>query len=296
MAEIKRIPPRVAAIHDLSCFGRCALTVIMPTLSALGAQVIPVPTALLSSHTGGFTDLYFRDLSSDIDEIAAHFDRLDLSFSAIYSGFLGSEAQIEKVERLIDRFGGEGVPVLVDPVMADDGELYSTYTKELVEGMKRLCYKADILTPNYTEACILTDTPYKAPETLGENEAIELGKTLLQKLTVFGAKRVVITGIPSGDDLLIFGQSEEGGICHREPLLHVGYPGTGDLFASVRLGLLLDGNSFENALTGAAEITTIAIEKTLHAETPVRDGVVLEHCMYEMFAIKTNLKRAQYKR
>ena len=296
MAENARIPKRVAAIHDLSCFGRCALTVIMPTLSALGAQVVPVPTALLSSHTGGFTDLYFRDLSDDMDEIAAHFDRLSLTFDAIYSGFLGSEAQIEKVEALIDRFGGAGVPVLVDPVMADDGELYSTYTPALAEGMKRLCHKADILTPNYTEACILTDTPYRAPDGMSEDEAIALGKTLLEKLMVFGAKRVVITGIPSGDDLLIFGQSEEGGLCHREPLLHVGYPGTGDLFASTLLGLLLDGNSFEHSLTGAAEITTIAIEKTMRAETPVRDGVVLEHCMYEMFALKTNLKRVQYGR
>ncbi len=296
MAENMRIPKRVAAFHDLSCFGRCALTVIIPTLSALGTQVIPVPTALLSTHTGGFTDLYFRDLSGDMDEISAHFDRLALSFGAIYSGFLGSEAQIEKVERFIDRFGGEGVPVLVDPVMADDGELYSTYTPELVEGMKRLCYKADILTPNYTEACILTGEPYLDPKGMSEDEVVALGERLLDKLQVFGAKNIVITGIPAGEELLIFGHSEKGRICHREELLHIGYPGTGDLFASVLLGLLLDGNCFENALMGAAEITTVAIEKTLRAKTPIRDGVVLEHCMYEMFALKTNLKRWQQRR
>ncbi len=296
MAENTRIPKRVAAIHDLSCFGRCALTVILPTLSALGAQVVPVPTALLSSHTGGFTDLYFHDLSDDMDKIAAHFDRLSLTFDAIYSGFLGSEEQIEKVERLIDRFGGEGVPVLVDPVMGDDGELYSTYTKELAEGMKRLCHKADILTPNHTEACILTGIPYESTADMSPEEVMELGKRLLAALGAYGAKQVVITGLPCGDDLFIFGNSEEGGFCHREPLLHVGYPGTGDLFASVLLGLLLDGNGFEPAVQGAAEITTIAIEKTLAAGTPVRDGVVLEHCMYEMFALKTNLKRFQYRR
>lgn len=296
MSEKRLTPKKVAAIHDLSCFGRCALTVIIPTLSALGAQVVPMPTALLSTHTGGFTDLYFRDLSEDMDEIAAHFDRLPLELDAIYSGFLGSEGQIEKVERFIDRFGGEGKPVLVDPVMGDDGELYSTYTPELAEGMKRLCRKADILTPNHTEACILTGEPYESTVGMSVEEVVELGKRLLVKLSDYGAKKVVITGLPCGDELFIFGNSEEGGFCHRERLLHVGYPGTGDLFASTLLGLLLDGNAFEPAVQGAAELTTIAIEKTLAAETPVRDGVLLESCMYEMFAIKTNLKRMQYRK
>lgn len=296
MSEKKLTPPRVAAIHDLSCFGRCALTVIMPTLSALGAQVIPMPTALLSTHTGGFTDLHFRDLSDDMDEIAAHFDRLSLELDAIYSGFLGSEGQIEKVERFIDRFGGAGKPILVDPVMGDDGELYSTYTPELAEGMKRLCRKADILTPNHTEACLLTGIPYESTANMSEREVVELGKKLLSALTAYGAKNVVITGLPCGEELFIFGASEEGGFCHREPLLHVGYPGTGDLFASSLLGFLLDGNSFEHAVQGAAELTTVAIEKTLAAETPIRDGVLLENCMYEMFALRTALRRAQRER
>ena len=296
MSEMNRNPKRVAAIHDLSCFGRCALTVILPTLSALGAQVIPLPTALLSTHTGGFTDLHFRDLSDDMDEIAAHFDRLELELDAIYSGFLGSEGQIEKVERFIDRFGGMGKPILIDPVMGDDGALYSTYTPELAEGMKRLCHKADILTPNHTEACLLTGIPYESTANMSVDEVVELGKKLLAALSTYGAKKVVITGLPCGDELFIFGASEEGGFCHREPLLHVGYPGTGDLFASVLLGLLLDGNGFEPAVQGAAELTTIAIEKTLAAKTPIRDGVILESCMYEMLALKTNLKRSQYRK
>ena len=295
MSEKRPTPPRVAAIHDLSCFGRCALTVIMPTLSALGAQVIPMPTALLSTHTGGFTDLYFRDLSDDMDAIAAHFDRLSLELDAIYSGFLGSEGQIEKVERFIDRFG-VGKPILIDPVMGDDGELYSTYTSELAEGMKRLCHKADILTPNHTEACLLTGLPYESTEHMSADEVVELGKKLLSALAVYGAKKIVITGLPCGEELFIFGASEEGGFCHREPLLHVGYPGTGDLFASSLLGLLLDGNRFETAVQGAAELTTVAIEKTLAAQTPVRDGVLLENCMYEMFALRTALRRAQRER
>lgn len=291
MSEKKFLPGRVAAFHDLSCFGRCALTVILPTLSALGVQVVPIPTALLSTHTGGFTDLHFRDLSGDIDEIAAHFDRLSLTFDAVYSGFLGSEEQIGKVEAFIDRFGAGGVPVLVDPVMGDDGELYSTYTPELVEGMKRLCRKADILTPNYTEACILAGEPYQSTAEMREDEIMAIGERLLDRLLAYGAKQIVITGLPCGDELLIFGCSEEGRFCHRERLLHAGYPGTGDLFASVLLGLLLDGNGFQSAAMGAAEITTIAIEKTMCAGTPVRDGVLLERCMYEMFALKTGMRR-----
>ena len=130
----------------------------MPALSAMGNQVVPVPTCLLSSHTGGFDDLYFRDLSDSIEEIADHFDRLELKFDAIYTGFLGSAGQIAHVKDFISEFANEHTLVFVDPVMGDDGRLYSTYTNELMRGMKELCRHADIITPNLTEACFLTDT------------------------------------------------------------------------------------------------------------------------------------------
>ena len=152
---------KIAAIHDMSCFGRCALTVIIPLLSAMGHQVVPIPTALLSTHTGGFEDPYFMDLSDQMLKIVEHFEQLGVKFDAIYSGFLGSARQIHIVEDIIDRFGGNG-PVLVDPVMGDDGKLYSTYTDELVRGMTQLCRKADIITPNLTEACFMLGKPYIA--------------------------------------------------------------------------------------------------------------------------------------
>ena len=126
---------RVAAIHDISCFGRCALTVILPTLSAMGLQAIPLPTCLLSTHTGGFTELYFKDLTPSMEKITDHFDRLDLKLDAIYTGFLGNDGQIERVKAFIDRFATDKTLVAVDPVMGDDGELYSTYTPELMRGM-----------------------------------------------------------------------------------------------------------------------------------------------------------------
>ena len=135
---------RILAIHDLSCFGRCALTVVMPIISSMGHQVVPLPTALLSTHTGGFDDLHFRDLTDDMEATVRHFERLGLTFDAIYSGFLGSARQIDIVSDIIRRFGqrpsrsggyAERVPVRVDPVMGDDGSLYSTYTDELVAGV-----------------------------------------------------------------------------------------------------------------------------------------------------------------
>ena len=119
--------PRVASLHDLSCFGRCALTVVIPTLSAMGAQSVPIPTALLSTHTGGFTDMYFEELTDRMADISEHLSAIEVEFDAIYTGFLGSARQIDLVSSFIDRFSREGCPVFVDPVMGDDGELYSTY-------------------------------------------------------------------------------------------------------------------------------------------------------------------------
>ena len=180
-------PRRVAALHDLSCFGRCALTVILPTLSVMGYQVVPIPTALLSTHTGGFTDLHFRDLTADMERIAEHFETLGVTFDAIYPGFLGSAEQIETVCRFIDRFGrpseeGNAPTVLVDPVMGDDGALYSTYTRDLVEGVKHLASRAHILTPNLTEACFLTGTPWCDTSVMDEAHAKLFAAELINNL------------------------------------------------------------------------------------------------------------------
>ena len=273
------IPKKVAAIHDLSCFGRCALTVIIPILSALGVQAVPVPTALLSTHTGGFTDMYFADLSREMDEISAHFSTLGLKFDSIYSGFLGSEAQIERVESFIDKFADKGAPILIDPVMGDDGELYSTYTKELGDGMRRLVKKADIITPNYTEACFLTDTPYRPLDTLSEAETDALAKDLLKKLSALGAKKIAVTGFEVKDGVVTYGYDEGRIFTDRRPRISAGYPGTGDLFASTLLGFYLGGRDFESSTLSACKFTAEVIEYTSHYDTPRRDGVMLESCL-----------------
>lgn len=277
-------PPRVAAIHDLSCLGRCALTVIIPTLSVMGYQVVPLPTALLSTHTGGFTDLHFRDLTKDMEEISDHFSRLGTTFRAIYSGFLGSEEQIETVSRFIDRFqntpdeSGERPLVVIDPVMGDEGELYSTYTQELMRGMRTLARKADLLTPNLTEACFLTDTPYRSTESMAAEEAWSFVNSLMDRLCELGAERTVITGIHLPDGFLAnLGQNADGSrFAVRKALQKRSYPGTGDIFASVLLGELLKTKNFEAACDRAADFTATLIRESTPINTPTRNGVALE--------------------
>lgn len=277
-------PPRVAAIHDLSCFGRCALTVIIPTLSVIGYQTVPIPTALLSTHTGGFTDLHFHDLTPDMEKISEHFSRLGTSFRAIYSGFLGSAEQIETVLRFIDRFGsvpdesGKNPLILIDPVMGDEGELYSTYTQDLMKGMKKLIRKADMITPNLTEACFLTDTPYQNTEALSKEDAVAFANLLMDQLEDLHAAQTVITGIPLADGSLAnLGRDQDGSrFWVSRPLQADSYPGTGDIFASVLLGSFLKNGNFRDACEKAAAFTAEVIKGSSLIDTPTRNGVALE--------------------
>lgn len=282
---MQHLPPRrIAAIHDFSCVGRCALTVVIPTLSVMGYQTIPLPTALLSSHTGGFEGLYFRDLTADMHQIAAHFDRLEMTFGSIYTGFLGSVEQISVVREFIERFGktpdetGKAPLVLVDPVMGDDGVLYATYTKELADGMRELGTHAEVLTPNLTEACFLTDTLYKDTAKLAEEEVEEYVLDLLEKLSHICHGKIVVTGIGlAGGIVANAGRDDDGRIFWiKRTCQDISYPGTGDIFASVLLGALMQGDSFETACTRAADFIVLLITESQKIDTPVRMGVALE--------------------
>lgn len=275
--NIKNRLPRVAAIHDLSCFGRCALTVVIPTLSAMGVQVVPIPTALLSTHTGGFTNMYFEDLTDRMEEISWHLDSLNVKFDAIYTGFLASERQISVVSEFIDRFADEDCLVFVDPVMGDDGELYSTYTRELAEGMKRLCERADIITPNLTEACILADVVYDTDKSRSFDGACSFAESLCARIGRFTSAKIVITGLHygggfvgsyvcDGDKKALFGGAH----------IDANYPGTGDLFASVLLGRILQGEPLSMAAKEASGFTRDTVDYSLQFPTPVREGVALE--------------------
>lgn len=268
---------KLLAIHDLSCFGRCALTVVMPILSAMGHQVVPLPTALLSTHTGGFDDLHFRDLSDDMQSIIGHFERLELEFDAVYSGFLGSARQIETVEHIIRRFGqSPQVPVVVDPVMGDDGSLYSTYNDELVAGMGRLCRLADVITPNLTEACFLTDRPQ--PGTLrDEAEVRTLAEQLCREISErYGVRRIVITGLCTESTVTnacLDGDKISFVTARRLPR---SFPGTGEVFTSVLVGRLAHGAALEEAVRVAEGFTYETILASQSSPEPTRNGVLLE--------------------
>lgn len=278
---------RVAAIHDMSCFGRCALTVIMPVLSVMGLQTVPVPTCLLSTHTGGFTDMYFEELGDSMERIAEHFDRLGLRFDAIYTGFLGSCEQIKTVRSFIDRFAERDTLVLVDPVMGDGGELYSTYTDELMRGMSELCRRADIITPNLTEACFLTNMAYRDTSLMTAGELEAYARELCGALAELGAHRAVITGLYKGDaELCVCGKDYVTNefFSYAFERINKNYPGTGDVFASVLLGALMRGNGLEPSIRQAADFTRRVIEYSAHFTTDERDGVALEAFLGELAA------------
>lgn len=279
-------PKRVAAIHDLSCFGRCATTVIAPALSAMGCQVIPVPTALLSSHTGGFTDMYFKDLSEDMNSISDHFERLGIKFDAIYTGFLGSERQIDIVLDFIKKFSREDTLIFVDPVMGDDGVLYSTYNDELCLRMRELCSVADIITPNLTEACFLSDAEYTDTSSMSGEEAFAFADELRAKMANLTKGKIVITGVPHRENMFgtysHTGVDSERGSMYSVKRISKSYPGTGDLFACVLLGALLHGDDESSAVRFASDYIGRVMEYTSQFDTPEREGVAFEHFMADL--------------
>ncbi len=277
---------RILAVHDLSCFGRCALTVIIPALSVMGVAVVPLPTALLSTHTGGFDNIVFRDLSDTMQPTLDHYKMMDMKFDAIYTGFLGSAGQIDTVVHAIDMFG-KGAPVLVDPVMGDDGEVYKTYTPEMCRRMRELCHKADILTPNLTEAYLLCDEEYCDTSALSAEDALTEAERLRKKLTeLYGAKQLALTGIELSDDRIATISYDSG--CVERESVHIihrikyGYPGTGDLFASVLLGKLLGGDDFHTSVDHACRIVAEMIADTSEYDTPRREGLRLEKNLYRL--------------
>ncbi len=278
--------PRVAALHDLSCFGRCALTVVIPALSAAGVQVIPVPTALLSTHTGGFNNYYFLDLDSSIGAVGRHLFDIGVELDAIYSGYLGSAKQVETVFNFIDANKGTDTLLFVDPVMGDDGKLYSACTHELVDKMRELCASADIITPNLTEACLLTDTEYPDLSESYADEAARYIADIAEKISEFTNAVCVITGIHFKEGVGTYCKGE----MHTESSRKSDYPGTGDLFASVMLAYIFKAVKYRNgfdeefikeAAAYASHYTAQVIDYSLEhgALEPRRDGVLLEGCL-----------------
>ena len=270
--------PRVAAIHDLSGFGRNSLSVVIPILSTMGAQAVALPTAVLSTHTGGFEGYAFEDLTAFMAKAIDHWLELDIVFQCIYSGFLGSPAQVELVAHLIGRQQPHGPLVVVDPVLADDGTLYDTMDMDMVHGMRRLIRGAGVITPNLTEAALLLGEAYRAD--LGESEL----KDWLLRLSDMGPETVVITSAPlsrRGRDTSVVAYSRQSGHFWRVPCIYIpaNYPGTGDVFASVLTGSLLQGDSLPVALDRGVQFVTQAIRASYGFDYPRRDGVLLERVL-----------------
>ncbi len=272
------IPKTVMAIHDLSSFGRCALTVILPVLAVQGIQGIPLPTALLSTHTGGFTDYAFRDLTKYMNETIEHWEKLGLSFNAIYSGFLGSTEQCDVVTKAIKKFKKHDTFVLVDPVMGDNGKLYSTMNSDMIKRMRLLCSYADIITPNVTEALFLLDKNgnYDINIKYGTLNKDKI-ETMLSSLAEFGICNIVMTGIHSYDNIITAVYSSGEVFFHEQPRLNCFYPGTGDVFASVLLGKMLRGENIFDSCEFASDFVWRVMEGTLNSGNPSRYGVFLEN-------------------
>ena len=265
---------KVAAIHDLSGVGRCSLTVILPTLSAMGIQVCPVPTAILSTHTGGFGDVVMRDLTDYMSPALEHYKRFDMDFDCIYSGFLASTDQID---HCLEFFADYPKALkVVDPVMADHGKPYKTCTAELRRRMGELVAVADIITPNMTEAAILLgEDPNLLPRSASEM------KSILVRLSKHGPKIVVFSSAVICGECCNVGYDSEHNKFWKVPYVQVNasYPGTGDVFASVLTGAVLRGDSLPIAMNRAASFLELAIKTTYSYCTDPREGIMLERCL-----------------
>lgn len=270
---------RVLAVHDLSCVGRCSLTVALPILSAAGLEASALPTAVLSTHTGGFTGMTFRDLTQDLPAIFAHWKTLDLAFDAIYTGYLGSAEQVALVEQLFDAFRGEQTKIIVDPVMGDHGKLYPGMSEKMPQLMKTLCQKADVIVPNQTEAALMLGRPYL--ETPDKAEVDDL----MQALREMTQASVVLTGISPEEGKLgaaVYDRETGQTACPAAPHMPDSYHGTGDVYASALTGAYLAGKTLVQAAQIAADFTQQSIVETLPLGLETRYGVCFERALPQL--------------
>ncbi len=275
---MKNPVPRTAAIHDLSGFGRTSLSVVIPILSCMGVQPCSLPTAVLSTHTGGFNNYRFVDLTEQMQAIVDHWKEIGIHFDAIYSGFLGSPRQIDIVENFIHDFSNEDQLILIDPVLGDNGRPYSTMNEEMIVKMRGLIRHADVITPNFTEAAFLLNEPYTPSITLTEL------KIWAKRLAAEGPSKVIITSIPVSkasnlSSVLAYNRPDDRMWKVDCSYIPAHYPGTGDIFASVVVGSLLQGDSLPIALDRAVQFVSMAIRSTFGYAFPAREGVLLERVL-----------------
>lgn len=268
---------KIAAINDLSGYGRCALTVSLPVISHMKIQCCPVPTSILSNHTG-YEEYFFDDYSDRLPDYLGMWKKLGLKFDGIMSGFLGSGKQIEIVEDFIRQFAKEETQVVIDPVMGDHGKIAGTYTEEMCIRMRRLVSLADIVTPNLTEACKLTDTSYrdsgwKKAELLSMAEALEH----------MGPVKIVITGIPQGEFIANY-VYEKGEEPHFIKTHRIGEErcGTGDLFAAIIAADAVNGVPFQKSVKKASSFVKRSMIKSMEMGIGKKNGVCFEEILHTL--------------
>lgn len=267
---------KIAVINDFCGFGRCSIAASLPIISALKIQCCPLPTSIFSNHTG-FESFYYTDYTEHMVRYMQEWEKLDLQFHGILTGFLGSPEQIQIVKSFFERFKIDSNITVIDPVMGDYGRLYPTYSPRLAEQMCSLVPYADILTPNLTEACILTETAYD-PDM--DEASLE---TLCQKLSAMGPKKVVISGLSRGEDLENF-IYEEGKQPHivREHKVGPCRSGTGDVFSSIIAADAVNGKDLTSAVRHASSFIAKVLRRTLEMGLPDTDGICFEEYLTEI--------------
>lgn len=278
--------PKIAAIHDISGVGRCSMTVVSPILSALGCQVCPLPTALLSSHSE-YKDFYFYDFTEHLKPYYDSWERNNVKFDCLYSGFIGSEKQINIIIDIINSIKSNNKAlVVVDPVMGDHGIVYKTYTDKMVEKMSDLVESADIITPNLTETCIILKEKYSS-----DNISLDILKSYLKRLSDLGPNTVLITGVKiDTEEHVNVAFDKVKNEYYKIPYnnINVRFPGTGDLFTSLFIGYLFNGKNTPQAIQEATRFVSSVVSFTHDAKTPTYEGVLFESKMKELYSTIEN--------
>ena len=250
--------PKILTVQDISCVGQCSLTVALPIISACGVEACPIPSAVLSTHTAGFKNFTFRDLTDDMPLIRDHWISENIKFDALYTGYLGSAKQIEYVKDMLASVIKSGGLTVIDPAMADNGKLYLGFDNAFVKEMKKLCADADYLIPNITEASLLTGIEYK---TEYDRSYID---SLLTALTEIGCKNVILPGVsytPSSTGVVVYEKGKYSYYQHEK--IERGCHGTGDIYASAFIGALMRGKTAYESAKIAADFTLLCIKETL---------------------------------
>ena len=278
---------RILTIQDISCLGKCSITGALPVISAMGVETVILPTAVLSTHTM-FKDFTVKDLTDQLYPITNHWKSQGVKFDAIYTGYLGSAEEIEIAKQIFKEFGGDDTLIFIDPVMADNGKLYPAFDQNYADLNAGLCGYADIIVPNITEACFMTGAEYK--EEYDEAYVLDL----LDRLSKLGAKKVVLTGVSlSAGKTGVYGLDTETGekIIYQNDRVDASYHGTGDIFASVSVGAVMNGLSLTDAFKLAADYTANTIRATLDNPAEPWYGVDFETTIPELVDELRSLKK-----